>query len=97
MQSAELLHEVVARPELAEKQYGGDQDGLAAELAAVFGQRPLAEWLDVFDGEDVCVGPVWTREEAATELGSAEQLPRPALGEHTAAWRRELEASGTDT
>jgi crotonobetainyl-CoA:carnitine CoA-transferase CaiB-like acyl-CoA transferase len=84
------LCEVLGRPELAERQYGGDQDGLAAELAAVFAERPLPEWLDVFDGEDVCVGPVWTREEAATELGRGDALTRPALGEHTDAWRREL-------
>jgi hypothetical protein len=38
----------------------------------------------------VCVGPVWTREEAATELGRGDALTRPALGEHTDAWRREL-------
>ena len=85
------LCEVVGRPELAERQYGGDQQSLAAELGAVFAQRPLAEWLEVFNGEDVCAGPVWTRAEAAEEFGSTTPLPAPKLGEHTEAWRRELE------
>jgi len=86
------LVEVVGRPELADRQYGDDQDRLASELQAVFAQRPLADWLEIFDGEDVCVGPVWTRTEAAAELTSSQAAPIPApmLGEHTEAWRREL-------
>jgi crotonobetainyl-CoA:carnitine CoA-transferase CaiB-like acyl-CoA transferase len=36
----------------------------------VFATRSLAEWLDLFDDEDVCVGPVYTLEEAAAEFGS---------------------------
>jgi alpha-methylacyl-CoA racemase len=84
------LVEVLGRPELAEGQYGDDQDGLAAELASVFAGRRLAEWLELFDGEDVCVGPVWTRAEAAAELGSATLPPPSELGADTDAWRREL-------
>ena len=85
------LCEVLGRPELAGAQYGEDQEGLAAELASVFAGRPLAEWLELFDGEDVCVGPVWTRAEAAAELGSEPPLSPPAeLGAHTDTWRREL-------
>jgi crotonobetainyl-CoA:carnitine CoA-transferase CaiB-like acyl-CoA transferase len=84
------LCEVVGRPELAKRQYGEDQDALAAELAAIFAGRTLEEWLELVDGEDVCVGPVWTRAEAAAEF-SRDAVGEPAaLGEHTAVWRREL-------
>ena len=58
------LCELLALPELAERQYGDDQEALGGELARVFVQRPLAEWLALFDGEDVCVGPVATLTEA---------------------------------
>jgi crotonobetainyl-CoA:carnitine CoA-transferase CaiB-like acyl-CoA transferase len=71
--------------ELLELPAGADRN----QLAGAFRRRPLADWLAVFDGEDVCVGPVATRAEAAAfappPLGRV-----PALGEHTAAWRREL-------
>ncbi len=81
---------LVGLPELAERQFDDDQNALAAALAAVFRQRALSEWLAFFDGEDVCVGPVWTRVEAAAEFGDA-TAPEPVpVGAHTAAWRREL-------
>lgn len=87
------LCELVGRPELAERQLvAAAQEELAAELAAVFAGGTLAEWLALFDGEDVCVGPVATLAEAAAELGSsgtATQVSVP-VGHHTAAWRREL-------
>jgi crotonobetainyl-CoA:carnitine CoA-transferase CaiB-like acyl-CoA transferase len=84
--------ELLGCPELASRQYeAGAQEELAASLAAVFAERPLAEWLELFDGEDVCVGPVATLEEAAADLGEdVPQAPAPALGEHTEAWRNEL-------
>jgi len=86
------LCEVVGRPELAARQYGDEQEALADELRAIFAARPLAEWLELFDGEDVCVGPVWTREEAARELGAPATMTShaPALGQHTSLWRAEL-------
>jgi crotonobetainyl-CoA:carnitine CoA-transferase CaiB-like acyl-CoA transferase len=62
------LTELLGRPELAQRQFDADQEALAAELAAIFAARPLAEWLEVFDKEDVCVGPVATIVEAATDL-----------------------------
>src|SRR5581483_4760555 len=62
------LVELLGRPELAERQFDADQEALAADLAAVFAARPLAEWLELFDAEDVCVGPVATLEEAARDL-----------------------------
>jgi crotonobetainyl-CoA:carnitine CoA-transferase CaiB-like acyl-CoA transferase len=86
------LCEVLGRPDLAERQYGGDQEALAHELGAIFAAKALAEWLELFDGEDVCVGPVWTRAEAAAELGSPDAPAEPVgVGAHTEAWRRELE------
>jgi len=63
------LTELLGRPELAERQFELDQETLAAELSAIFRTRPLAEWLELFDGEDVCVGPVATIAEAAADLG----------------------------
>ena len=58
------LCEVIAREDLIDRQYAEDQDALAAELAGVFRTRPLAEWLALFDGEDVMAGPVATLAEA---------------------------------
>ena len=84
------LCEVVERPELADLQYGDGQEALAGELGAIFAERPLSDWLALFDGEDVCVGPVWTRGEAASEFGGSALGAAPALGEHTEQWRREL-------
>jgi crotonobetainyl-CoA:carnitine CoA-transferase CaiB-like acyl-CoA transferase len=84
------LCELIGRPELGERQYEEDQEALAVELADSFRSRALADWLDLFEDEEVCVGPVLTRAEAADELGvrpSAEPVP---LGAHTDAWRREL-------
>jgi crotonobetainyl-CoA:carnitine CoA-transferase CaiB-like acyl-CoA transferase len=85
------LCEVVGRPELGERQYGEEQEALAAELAAIFAERPLADWLELFEGEDVCVGPVWTLAEAAAEFTEPEAPRDPVpLGAHTDAWRAEL-------
>ncbi len=83
------LCELVGRHELAERQYAEDQDALAAELATIFAEQPLADWLTLFHGEDVCVGPVWTLAEASAEFGSATGEAVP-MGAHTEAWRREL-------
>lgn len=63
------LTELLGRPELAARQFDADQETLATELAAIFAARPLTEWLELFDGEDVCVGPVATLAEAASDLG----------------------------
>ena len=63
------LTELLGRPELAERQYDSDQETLASELAAIFRGRTLAEWLELFETEDVCAGPVATIAEAAADLG----------------------------
>jgi alpha-methylacyl-CoA racemase len=65
------LTDLLGRPELAERQQDPDQEALASELAAIFASRSLADWLELFDGEDVCVGPVATIAEAAADLAPA--------------------------
>jgi crotonobetainyl-CoA:carnitine CoA-transferase CaiB-like acyl-CoA transferase len=62
------LTELLGRPELAERQFDTDQEALATELVAIFRGRTLEEWLELFDAEDVCVGPVATIAEAASDL-----------------------------
>jgi alpha-methylacyl-CoA racemase len=85
------LCELIGRPELAERQFGADQDALAAELAAMFERRTLDHWLAVFDAEDVAVGPVATLDEAADAFGSPPSAAAPPeRGQHTEQWRREL-------
>jgi alpha-methylacyl-CoA racemase len=84
------LCELLGRPGLAGRQYAEGQDVLARELGEAFSTRPLAEWLALFDGEDVCVGPVATLAEGAAAFGGPAPGTAPSLGEHTDAWRREL-------
>lgn len=84
------LCELIGRPELAERQYAEDQKGLGAELAGVFAERTLADWLEHFGDEDACVGPVWTRAEAAATFGDSKAAASVPLGAHTEAWRRDV-------
>jgi crotonobetainyl-CoA:carnitine CoA-transferase CaiB-like acyl-CoA transferase len=85
------LCELLGLAELAEQQYDGDaQVEIEGALAGAFAERPLGDWLVVFEREDVCVGPVATLEEAAREFGAAAEERAPRLGEHTEWWRREL-------
>jgi alpha-methylacyl-CoA racemase len=63
------LCELLGRPELAGRQWNREQAALVDELAEAFAAKPLAAWLELFDGEDVSVGPVATLEEAAAQLG----------------------------
>jgi alpha-methylacyl-CoA racemase len=86
----ERLCGLLNRPDLAERQFAADQEALAGELATLFGAETLAGWLERFGEEDVCVGPVWSREEAAAEFGSPVRLEEVPLGAHTNAWRQEL-------
>jgi crotonobetainyl-CoA:carnitine CoA-transferase CaiB-like acyl-CoA transferase len=58
------LCELIGREDLIERQYEENQEGLAGELAGVFRTRVLAEWLQLFEGEDVMAGPVATLAEA---------------------------------
>ena len=84
------LCELLQRPDLAERHYDPDQEALADELGGILLARPLAAWLELFDGEDVCVGPVWTRAEAAAVFGADKATDPVPLGAHTEAWQREL-------
>jgi len=86
---------LLERPDLAARQYGSDQDALRRELAALFRSRTLGDWLDLFEQEEVCVGPVATLAEAHDDLGPWPDPPRDvALGAHTEAWRAELGLGG---
>jgi alpha-methylacyl-CoA racemase len=80
--------EVLGRDDLAERQWAPE----LPELRELLASRPLADWLDLFDGEDdVCVGPVATLAEAAREFGEDERAgPAAPLGAHTELWRREV-------
>jgi crotonobetainyl-CoA:carnitine CoA-transferase CaiB-like acyl-CoA transferase len=83
------LCELVGAPELADRQYDADQVSVREALTAAFAARDLADWLALFEGEDVCVGPVATRAEAR-EFAPTSSAPAPALGAHTGLWREEL-------
>jgi crotonobetainyl-CoA:carnitine CoA-transferase CaiB-like acyl-CoA transferase len=85
------LCELLGRPDLVERQHDADQQALAAELASLFEARSLADWLELFENEDVCVGPVATLAEGAAALGTADTRETASeVGEQTSAWRRDL-------
>jgi alpha-methylacyl-CoA racemase len=63
------LCELIGREDLVERQYDAEQEALAEELAAIFRTKALAEWLALFEGEDVMAGPVATLAEARASFG----------------------------
>ena len=78
--------ELIERPDLLDRRNDGH-----AELETLFRSRDFADWWQLFEGEDVCVGPVATLAEAAREFGrTTNGAAAPRLGEHTDAWRAEL-------
>ena len=80
------LCELLGRPDLLPR-----ANDAHAELEEIFRTRPLAGWLELFEGEDVCAGPVATLAEAAAVWGTpAHDSAPPRLGEHTDRWRAEL-------
>jgi alpha-methylacyl-CoA racemase len=86
------LCELIERPDLVELQVNRDgQERLGTILAETFAAKPLSAWLELFDGEDVAVGPVVTLAEGARQFAFRQPDGHaPALGEHTGPWRREL-------
>jgi alpha-methylacyl-CoA racemase len=82
----ERFCELIERPDLLNRRNDGHQ-----ELEALFRTRDFAEWWTLFEGEDVCVGPVSTLAEATRAFATpASGGKAPRLGEHTDAWRTEL-------
>jgi crotonobetainyl-CoA:carnitine CoA-transferase CaiB-like acyl-CoA transferase len=85
------LCELLDRPDLTSRAQDAHE-----ELETIFRTRPLREWLELFDGEDACVGPVWTLDEAAASFCTEAAAARPPmLGEHTTLWRGLLQ-QGSD-
>jgi alpha-methylacyl-CoA racemase len=78
--------ELAERPDLLDRRHEAHE-----ELTTLFRTRTFSEWWELFEGEDVCVGPVATLVRASDEFGSATNgATPPRLGEHTEAWRQEL-------
>ncbi len=86
------LCDLLGRLDLVDRHFEpAAQEELTGQLARIFAAEPLDAWLERFEGEDVCVGPVATLEEGAADFGEPPMsAPPPALGEHTDAWRHEL-------
>jgi crotonobetainyl-CoA:carnitine CoA-transferase CaiB-like acyl-CoA transferase len=80
------LCELAGLPELGPRQF----EPRLPELEEAIASRTLAEWLELFDGEDVCAGPVATHEEAARDFAQPPSPPAAPVGAHTDAWRAEL-------
>ena len=85
------LCEVVGLPDLVGRQW----EPRLPELEQAIASRPLAEWLELFDGEDVCAGPGGDACRGGREFASERATGAPPrLGEHTDAWRAELGLGG---
>jgi crotonobetainyl-CoA:carnitine CoA-transferase CaiB-like acyl-CoA transferase len=89
------LLERLGRSDLQELQLDPERQGyVAAELAAAFRTRPLADWLELLEDADCCVAPVLSAAEAEAHAATAHRLafpwpqvelaPAAALGAHTA-------------
>lgn len=85
-----LVCDTLGRPDLKPAHLASGAAGAAAraEVAAIFGARTQAEWIEVFDAVDCCVTPVLTMEESlenpqlrargmVTEVGGVRQFGRP--------------------
>jgi alpha-methylacyl-CoA racemase len=56
------LCELLELPDLVERAFEPE----LPELTSLLRTRTMRDWLDLLEGEDTCVGPVLTIEEAAT-------------------------------
>lgn len=85
-----LVCDTLGRPDLKPAHLASGAAGAVAraEVAAIFGARTQAEWIEVFDAVDCCVTPVLTMEESlenpqlrargmVTEVGGVRQFGRP--------------------
>jgi alpha-methylacyl-CoA racemase len=80
---ARLCH-ALGRPELASRQFadGAERQAIFASFAAIFRSKTRDEWLQILDGEDVCIAPVLTPGEAAHALQmQPESVMRSAAGD----------------
>ena len=77
----------IARPDLIEDGYSTGERGaeVIAELEALFVTRTRAEWMDVFQDVDACVGPV-------NDLGEA--LADPGFRARDMIWSSEVPGAG---
>jgi alpha-methylacyl-CoA racemase len=65
------LCELLDLTELAPRQYDPEaQAEIAVTLGDSFASKPLSAWLELFEDEDVCIGPVASLDEAAREFGT---------------------------
>jgi crotonobetainyl-CoA:carnitine CoA-transferase CaiB-like acyl-CoA transferase len=65
------LCDLLGRDDLVDRAF----EGSLPELEQLFRSRPLAEWRELLEGKDTCVGPVLTLEEAAAELATGSATP----------------------
>lgn len=79
--------DAIGRPELVAYGYDTGEAGARAqaEIAEVLGGKPLAHWVEVFGGLDVCVEPVWEGDEVIADAqlrarGLFVQAEDPVLG-----------------
>jgi alpha-methylacyl-CoA racemase len=64
---AHLCH-VLGRPDLASQQFadGPERHALFESFAGIFRSKTRDQWMELFNGEDVCIAPVLTPSEAAS-------------------------------